>query len=180
MIRNVKLITMISAICTFGACSAEDVLVENGNSEQYGAIVESPQEESSAETATSPLTLSAHEAKEVVGNICYMIFTSADGFPSKKDKAQIFKCVTMDANPFVIDTIELEIGKEYAISIFHDENSNEEIDLFSDTLPIPKEGLGLSTNPNMGSRPKYDDAKFIHSGDRTEMPMNLVYLFSRP
>ena len=184
-----QLLLTIAVLFSAASCSAEDIVVNDHRSDNYkvrdnndqqaGEKTEEQAEEVEEEITFSPLTLHAHEAKEIIGNVCYMVFTSSEGFPSKMDQAEMFACIEMDSNPFEIDTIDLEVGREYAISIFHDENSNEQIDLYSDTLPIPKEGLGLSTNPDMRRRPTYDDAKFIHSEDRASMPMNLIYLFGK-
>ncbi len=55
---------------------------------------------------------------------------------------------------------------EYAVSFVHDENNNKKMD--TNFLGIPKEDYGCSNNATgfMGP-PKYSDAKFILSKDKT-------------
>ncbi len=54
----------------------------------------------------------------------------------------------------------------YAVSTFHDANSNEKIDVNS--IGIPKEDYGFSNNPNsMFGPPSYSKASFPLTGDKT-------------
>ena len=55
---------------------------------------------------------------------------------------------------------------EYAISLYHDENSDNECN--RNFLGIPKEGYGFSNNvkPKF-SAPTFEDCKFSLSSDRT-------------
>jgi len=54
---------------------------------------------------------------------------------------------------------------EYAVSAFHDENDNKELD--TNFIGIPKEPIGISNDAKgfMGP-PKYDDAKFLVSENK--------------
>ena len=80
------------------------------------------------------------------------------------EKAQFLKtdfksAITKITNKKVMYTFK-EIPKgEYAISIFHDRNSNNKMDV--NFFGIPKEAYGCSNNAKgfMGP-PKYEDAKF--------------------
>ena len=55
---------------------------------------------------------------------------------------------------------------EYAISMYHDENANGKLD--ANFVGMPKEGYGTSNDAKgfMGP-PKYDDAKFILTSNKT-------------
>ncbi len=62
---------------------------------------------------------------------------------------------------------------DYAISILHDENGNEEMDL--NLLGIPKEGFGYSNNPVIRfGAPAYKDIKFTKMG-QTELRITMKY-----
>jgi uncharacterized protein (DUF2141 family) len=52
----------------------------------------------------------------------------------------------------------------YAISLFHDENRNGQLDTF---LGIPREGFGFSRNPRIGfGPPRFDQVRFeVRPGD---------------
>ena len=61
----------------------------------------------------------------------------------------------------------------YAVSVYHDENNNGEIDLLMGILP--KEDTGTSNNPNtvMGP-PKWEDAKFeVKNGELVTFEIEL-------
>ena len=62
---------------------------------------------------------------------------------------------------------------EYAISIFHDENNNNELD--TNFLGIPKEGLGASNDArgHFGP-PKYKDVKFYLKNGSKTITINLI------
>src|SRR4051812_44537020 len=60
-------------------------------------------------------------------------------------------------------TIEFKDVKPgiYAISVIHDENKNNELDMRWLPWPKPKEGVGVSNDPeNKAGPPKWDTAKF--------------------
>ena len=59
--------------------------------------------------------------------------------------------------------LELPIG-EYALSVFHDKNSNDKLD--ANFIGIPKEPAVVSNNaPARFGPPKYKDAKFLLDSD---------------
>src|SRR5450755_1266464 len=63
----------------------------------------------------------------------------------------------------------------YAISVFHDENSNGRLD--TNLMGIPREGVGASNNAkgHFGP-PKFDAAAFRFSGSRLEVKITVNYL----
>ena len=63
----------------------------------------------------------------------------------------------------------------YAVSTFHDENSNGKLD--TNLLGIPTEGVGASNNAkgHFGP-PKFDDAKFRFEGGRLDLKIAIDYL----
>jgi len=63
---------------------------------------------------------------------------------------------------------------EYAIAVFHDSNSNGELDTFAG---IPREGYGFSNNPGFRPRaPRFDEA-VIQLNRATEIDIRIRYLF---
>ena len=63
----------------------------------------------------------------------------------------------------------------YAVSVFHDENSNGKLD--TNFLGIPREGVGASNDArgHMGP-PKFDAAHFQFSGGRLNLKITINYL----
>jgi uncharacterized protein (DUF2141 family) len=53
----------------------------------------------------------------------------------------------------------------YAISLYHDENSNNILD--TNFIGIPKEGYGFSNNPSSFGAPSFEEAKFELNSDTT-------------
>ena len=61
----------------------------------------------------------------------------------------------------------------YAISVVHDANENGEMD--SNSMGIPKEGFGFSNNAmRMFGPPSFEEAKFVWDGQK-KMEINLKY-----
>ena len=73
--------------------------------------------------------------------------------------------VKVEKNTAVITITDLPKG-EYAVSMYHDENSDNKMN--TNFIGIPKEPYGFSNNvkPKM-SAPKYTDCKFSFSEDKT-------------
>ena len=64
---------------------------------------------------------------------------------------------------------------KYAVSVFHDENSNGKMD--TNFVGMPKEGVGASNNAkgHFGP-PKFDAAAFHFSGGRLDLKITITYL----
>ena len=70
--------------------------------------------------------------------------------------------------------ITLSKPGNYAISVFHDRNSNNKLDTFAG---IPKEGYGFSKNPGFKPRaPRFEEAQ-VRLTDTSELDIQLRYLF---
>ena len=63
----------------------------------------------------------------------------------------------------------LEAG-DYAVMLFHDANSNGELD--SNMLGIPSEGYGFSNNVGRFGKPDFEEAMFTVTGE-TAIEINL-------
>lgn len=101
------------------------------------------------------------------------LYASEDGFPNKfkqakkmvkaKIKSKTAVCVFQDVPPGT-----------YAVSAFHDENDNGEVD--TNWIGMPKEGVGASNNAkgSMGP-PSFDDAKFKVGATEVQQSIKLEY-----
>ena len=94
------------------------------------------------------------------GQIMVALHNSADAFPTESEKAfRSIKVKTIKAVNKKIVFKDIPFGV-YAISVFHDENSNNKLD-FNFFPPSPSESTGASNDAKgfMGP-PKYKDARF--------------------
>jgi uncharacterized protein (DUF2141 family) len=64
---------------------------------------------------------------------------------------------------------------DYAVSVFHDENSNGKLD--RNFIGMPKEGVGASNDAkgHFGP-PKFNDAQFTYSGGQKTLTIHIQYL----
>jgi len=113
-------------------------------------------------------------ARSDKGQILCALFAPDSGFPGKAERA-----VAHTHSPIVNGNASCEFRDvapgRYAVSVFHDENSNGKMD--SNFIGMPKEGVGASNDAKgrMGP-PKFDAAAFQYAGGRLELNIKLVYL----
>jgi len=107
------------------------------------------------------------------GQVLIALFRGGDGFPSKPGNAYKTAITKISGSSASVEFAGLPAG-EYAFSVLHDENGNNELD--TNFLGIPKEGLGTSNNAKarMGP-PKYRDAKFTVSDAPVSQRVKVVY-----
>jgi uncharacterized protein (DUF2141 family) len=108
------------------------------------------------------------------GQVLCSLFSSAVDFPKKTEKAVAqFKSVISHGHA-VCEFPGVASGR-YAVSAFHDENSNGRLD--TNFMGMPREGVGASNNAkgHFGP-PKFDAAAFQFSGGRTDLKITIVYL----
>jgi uncharacterized protein (DUF2141 family) len=110
--------------------------------------------------APSKLTIRIVGAKNGKGQIAIALFNGNAGFPGDKSKALRTLQTRIDSQTLSAQvTLDDLPHGVYAVSVFHDENMNGQLD--KNVFGIPKEDYGASNNPNksMGP-PKFADAKF--------------------
>jgi uncharacterized protein (DUF2141 family) len=108
------------------------------------------------------------------GQVLCAIYSSADGFPKKGEKAVAHAKSSISAGHAVCEFPRLNAGT-YAISVFHDENSNGKLD--TNFMGIHREGVGASNNAKgQFGPPKFDAAAFRFSGSRLELKITVNYL----
>ena len=105
--------------------------------------------------ASYDLIVRVHNIKKIKGSIMYAVYDH--------DKNFLKEAFTYGEVYIVANTLEFKVDglKEgvYAISIFHDENDNGQLD--SNFIGIPSEPYGFSNNAKgMFGPPSFDDCRF--------------------
>ncbi len=108
------------------------------------------------------------------GQMLCALFSSADGFPTKPEKALASAASAISSQAAVCEFRGVAAGT-YAISAVHDENSNGKLD--RNFIGIPREGVGAS-NDAKGSfgPPRFDAAAFRYQGGRLDLKITVNYL----
>jgi uncharacterized protein (DUF2141 family) len=108
------------------------------------------------------------------GQVLCALYASADGFPKDSHKAIRRDTSSISEKRGSCEFSGIEPGT-YAVSVFHDENSNGKLD--TNFLGIPREGVGASNDArgHMGP-PKFDAAKFQFAGGRLNLKITINYL----
>ena len=122
------------------------------------------------DSSMSKLHVVVQGAKNRRGKIVMALFDNEEDFTRKP-----YRELAIDAGDAVNGAIfkDLENG-DYAVVIFHDENSNEMLD--RNFLGVPKEGVAFSNNLQVKfSLPGFDDAKVSVDG-HSAISIELNYL----
>ena len=130
--------------------------------------------QSNSPFSTGVLTVIITNFKSDLGQVYVGLFNQQAAFPKLPEKAvrKFFGSISNHKAIVIFDNLP---EGEYAISVFHDENSNHKMD--TNFLGIPKEGIGASSDA-MGhfGPPKYKDAKFIFNHNQQTIVIKIVYL----
>ena len=108
------------------------------------------------------------------GQVLCSLFSSAADFPKHTDKAVAHAQSAISSGQAICEFPGVAPAT-YAISVFHDENSNGKMD--TNFMGIPREGVGASNNArgHFGP-PKFDAAAFSFSGGRLDLKITIYYL----
>jgi uncharacterized protein (DUF2141 family) len=108
------------------------------------------------------------------GKVLCSLFSSADDFPKNGDKA-VARGESAIANGHAACDFSGVAAGTYAVSVFHDENSNGKLD--TNFMGIPREGVGASNDAkgHFGP-PKFAAAAFHLAGGRLELKITIHYL----
>ncbi|MEM6646953.1 MAG: DUF2141 domain-containing protein [Bacteroidota bacterium] len=113
-----------------------------------------------AQDASSQATLTVAVAgiSSDKGKIICALFDQADGFPMDREPA--LKTQAHDADPDgVTCQFDALAPSSYAISVFHDRNTNDKVD--TNFLGVPKEAWGVSNGVRPRMRPpRFEEAVF--------------------
>ena len=105
------------------------------------------------------------------GQVMVALWDDADRFPTGENHVAALRAVIKDGSA-QLEFIDVAPG-EYALSVFHDENDNGELD--TGFMGIPKEPIGASNDARgRFGPPKFDDARFQVDGGVVELTVNLT------
>ena len=102
------------------------------------------------------------------------LYSSAEGYPKKSENAAAHARAAISEKRANCEFTGVAPGT-YAVSVFHDENSNGKLD--TNFIGMPKEGVGASNNASghMGP-PKFSAAAFAFKGGVLELKIAVRYL----
>jgi uncharacterized protein (DUF2141 family) len=108
------------------------------------------------------------------GQVLCAIFSSAADFPKNGARAAAHAKSEISRGHAVCEFPGIAPGT-YAVSVFHDENTNGKMD--TNFVGIPREGVGASNNAkgHFGP-PKFNAAAFQFSGGRVNLKITIHYL----
>ena len=108
------------------------------------------------------------------GQVVCALFSSARDFPKKAEKAVAHATSEIAHGQATCEFQSIAFGT-YAVSVFHDENSNGKLD--TNFIGIPREGVGASNNAKgrLGP-PKFAAAAFQYSGGLMSLKITMIYL----
>jgi len=108
------------------------------------------------------------------GQVLCALFSSPAGFPKNSENAAAHAKSEISHGHAVCEFSGIAAGT-YAVSVFHDENSNGRLD--TNILGIPREGVGASNNArgHFGP-PKFDAAAFHFPDGRLDLKITVTYL----
>lgn len=108
------------------------------------------------------------------GQALCSLFSSAGGFPKNTEKAVAHSKSIISNRHAVCESPGVAPGT-YAVSVFHDEDSNGKLD--ANFMGIPREGVGASNDAkgHFGP-PKFDAAAFRFAGGRLDLKITINYL----
>jgi len=108
------------------------------------------------------------------GQVFCALYSSPDGFPKDSKKAVAHVTSAISHQHAVCEFSGIASGT-FAVSVFHDENSNGKLD--TNFIGIPREGVGASNNAKgHHGPPKFHDAAFPFAGGHLDLQITITYL----
>lgn len=166
-------IIILSFVFTITSCK-KDEIEPVGENFKTTALNGSDTTNNSENSNQEFLEVTVNNIQELKGIMSFALYNSESTF---NDPELAFKeyFIDVDNMPSMSFRFENIPPGEYALAIFHDANSNAELD--QNFISIPQEGFGFSNNAmgNFGP-PKYDDAKFeLKEGNFVTLNINLTH-----
>jgi uncharacterized protein (DUF2141 family) len=128
----------------------------------------------SAAKKTGRVTVEIVGLHSAQGRVLVAMYCGEEGFPSEFKKTCANKVVNAQKGRMRVQFDAVPAG-EFAISMFHDENSNKTLD--TNFLGMPKEGWGTSRDAkaNFGP-PSYSDARvLLAAGEHKQVVVHVRY-----
>ena len=108
------------------------------------------------------------------GQVLCALFSSAADFPKRADRAVAHAKSGISGRHATCEFQGVSPGT-YAVSVFHDENSNGKLD--TKFMGIPREGVGASNNAKgRFGPPRFSAAAVQYSGGRKDLKITINYL----
>jgi len=111
------------------------------------------------------------QARSNKGEVYVSVHSNVATFPMKAEEVSIKAYVLASENVVIIKDIP---NGEYAVAIYHDENSNGKLD--TGWFGIPAEGVGASNNKASFGPPSYKDALFKIDSEEKRIIIDIKYL----
>jgi uncharacterized protein (DUF2141 family) len=118
--------------------------------------------------------------KDESGQICFALFNNEKGFPNSTESVILSQCMSakgIENTGFVLESVP-HSADGYALSLFHDQNSNGKLDTKKIIgIEIPAEGFAMSNNPPVKmSAPKWKDCRFEAINGNKDLDIKFKYL----
>jgi len=110
-----------------------------------------------AQANSATLSVEISGVSEAKGILSAKVSASADAHDGKSKPTAAERLTITSKDTVTLRFTDLKPG-QYAVSVMHDENENGQLD--SNIVGIPKEGYGFSNNPRVMRKPTFDEAKF--------------------
>lgn len=124
-------------------------------------------------SASGCIRLRIENLRNQEGMIGIALFTTDKGFPSKPEKAYASTGLELKEGSTCLMLENIPYGN-YALSILHDENSNQKMD--KTFIGIPKEGFGTSNNPKISyGPPDFEESEFILDREEIALVIDMNY-----
>ena len=102
---------------------------------------------------------------------CWFALDNSKEVYESKDSVFVGKILPINNNKVIVQIDSLNYGN-YAIKVFHDENSNQELD--SNFLGIPTEDYGFSNNASSWfGPPSWEKAQFIFNKEKLTIEISV-------
>jgi uncharacterized protein (DUF2141 family) len=124
--------------------------------------------------AENAIHVQISELRNDKGQMLCALFSSAEAFPKKPEKAVARLTSKIGERQATCDFAGVA-AETYAVSVVHDENTNGKMD--TNFLGMPREGVGASNDAkgHMGP-PKFSAASFEYHGGRLDLKIHVNYL----
>jgi len=123
------------------------------------------------EDKSGNITIKIKNLSSSKGYLQLSVYNKKDGFPNKeKSTFKTFYFDIKESHNGLFNIKNIPYGA-YAISTYHDENSNGKLD--TNFFGIPKEKTGASNNPDSDYMPSFSDAIFQLSTGKKMLEIRL-------
>lgn len=125
---------------------------------------------SAADQASARVVVTIVGLESDAGHVRVALWDSAEGFPTGDSYVAAMN-VDIEGGTARLEFADIALGS-YALSVFHDENANGELD--SGFMGRPKEPIGASNDARgRFGPPKYEDARFEVDQAMVELTINV-------